>query len=178
MQCARTGVTNHFSRIVNPVRSDDDFATLMRDVGAALVVAVDGVMIAAPDALVMGISAETFWDGAQGAMRDGAAGGDCRILVRQAGDRGQHGDLLARASRERDRRQSARVRIVADGALTALGGLSLRPPQPADPAREDDVVRRKDVATHHGRRPLRIARAERGDEFAVVAGLRCKSASV
>lgn len=63
------GVTNHFSRIVipnNPVKSDDDFNKLMDDIRGSLMESVDAVMTCEPDYIVMGMSAETFWDGLQG----------------------------------------------------------------------------------------------------------------
>jgi len=65
------GVTNHFSRIIipdNPVTSDDDFNKLMDDIRAALMDSVDAVMTCRPDYLVMGMSAETFWDGLEGSI--------------------------------------------------------------------------------------------------------------
>jgi maleate isomerase len=63
------GVTNHTSRILipdNPVRNDADFSQLMVDIRAALMNAVDAAMTCRPDYLVMGMSAETFWDGVDG----------------------------------------------------------------------------------------------------------------
>jgi maleate isomerase len=63
------GVTNHFSRITipdNPVRDDADFERLMHDIRDALMPAIDSVMTCRPDAIVMGMSAETFWDGLDG----------------------------------------------------------------------------------------------------------------
>lgn len=65
------GVTNHFSRIVipdNPVRNDDDFNKLMNDIRATLMDSVDAVMTCSPDYIVMGMSAETFWDGLEGSV--------------------------------------------------------------------------------------------------------------
>lgn len=65
------GVTNHFSRIVipdNPVHSDDDFNNLMTNIRAAMMDSVDAVMTCSPDYLVMGMSAETFWDGLDGSI--------------------------------------------------------------------------------------------------------------
>lgn len=65
------GVTNHFSRIVipnNPVTSDDDFNRLMDDIRRTLMDAVDAVMTCGPQHLVMGMSAETFWDGLDGSV--------------------------------------------------------------------------------------------------------------
>jgi maleate isomerase len=65
------GVTNHFSRIHipdNPVRSDDDFNKLMDDIRAELMVAADRVITCHPDYVIMGMSAETFWDGLDGSI--------------------------------------------------------------------------------------------------------------
>ncbi|MEM7567066.1 MAG: arylmalonate decarboxylase [Pseudomonadota bacterium] len=65
------GVTNHFSRIVipdNPVHSDEDFNRLMDDIRETMMASVDAVMSASPDYLVMGMSAETFWDGLEGSV--------------------------------------------------------------------------------------------------------------
>jgi maleate isomerase len=66
------GVTNHFSRIVipdNKVASDDDFNRLMDDIRATMMDSVDSVMTCSPDYLVMGMSAETFWDGLDGSVQ-------------------------------------------------------------------------------------------------------------
>lgn len=60
------GVTNHISRIRIPnipLRNDDDFSRLIALIAEAQMEAVDSVMSCEPDALVLGISAETFWDG-------------------------------------------------------------------------------------------------------------------
>ncbi len=60
------GVTNHFARIHiadNPVGSDDDFNKLMDDIRAELMQAVDRVITCDPGYVIMGMSAETFWDG-------------------------------------------------------------------------------------------------------------------
>ncbi len=65
------GVTNHFSRILipdNPVRNDADFNKLMDDIRGTLMESVDAVMTCSPDYLVMGMSAETFWDGLDGSV--------------------------------------------------------------------------------------------------------------
>ena len=65
------GITNHFSRIVipdNPVGSDYDFNALIADIRKTMMDAVDSVMSASVDYLVMGMSAETFWDGMQGSI--------------------------------------------------------------------------------------------------------------
>ena len=60
------GVTNHFSRIIipdDPVNSDEDFNELVMRIRAATMDAIDAVKTCSPGALVMGMSAETFWDG-------------------------------------------------------------------------------------------------------------------
>jgi maleate isomerase len=62
------GVTNHISRIRIPnipLHSDEDFNRLIALIAAAQDEAVDSVMSCAPTRLVLGISAETFWDGLQ-----------------------------------------------------------------------------------------------------------------
>ena len=64
------GVTNHFSRISIPdtrVTDDDSFMVMLHNIRAATEGAVDVAMSMAPDVVVMGMSAETFWDGADGA---------------------------------------------------------------------------------------------------------------
>ena len=66
------GVTNHFGRIHipnDPIRSDDDFATLIETVRSELMAAIDRVMTCEPDHLIMGMSSETFWDGPEGSER-------------------------------------------------------------------------------------------------------------
>ena len=66
------GVTNHFSRIRipdNKVANDDDFNRLMDDIRATMMESVDAVMTCSPDYLVMGMSAETFWDGLDGSVQ-------------------------------------------------------------------------------------------------------------
>ena len=60
------GVTNHFSRIIipdDPVHSDEDFNELVMRIRARTMEAIDAVKTCSPDAMVMGMSAETFWDG-------------------------------------------------------------------------------------------------------------------
>ena len=95
------GVTNHFGRIYipdNPIGDDADFNKLMDDIRAALMDAVDRVMTCKPDYMIMGMSAETFWDGLDGSVklrerveaRAGvklAMGSDaCQAALRQYGD--------------------------------------------------------------------------------------------
>ncbi len=64
------GVTNHFARITIPdtaVRSDAEFLAMMENIRGATESAIDSVMTCSPDYVIMGMSAETFWDGAEGA---------------------------------------------------------------------------------------------------------------
>lgn len=66
------GVTNHFSRIAIPdttVTDDASFMVMLENIRSATSAAVDVAMSMDPDDLIMGMSAETFWDGAEGAQR-------------------------------------------------------------------------------------------------------------
>jgi len=66
------GVTNHISRIRIPnipLNNDEDFQHLIELIAAAQDEAVDAVMSCEPDRLVLGISAETFWDGLAASRR-------------------------------------------------------------------------------------------------------------
>ena len=66
------GVTNHISRIRIPnipLNDNDDFNRLIELIAAAQNEAVDSVMSCEPDRLVLGISAETFWDGLQASYK-------------------------------------------------------------------------------------------------------------
>jgi len=66
------GVTNHFSRIPIPdtkVTDDASFMVMLNNIRDATMEAVDVSMSMSPDCVVMGMSAETFWDGAEGADR-------------------------------------------------------------------------------------------------------------
>ena len=65
------GVTSHFSRIHipdDPLGGDDDFELLMERIRAELMQAVDRVMTARPNHVVMGMSSETFWGGLAGSI--------------------------------------------------------------------------------------------------------------
>jgi len=65
-----SGITNHFCRIEipdDPVQSDEDFEKLLENIRGATEVAVDRVMTCSPGFVIMGMSAETFWDGEEGA---------------------------------------------------------------------------------------------------------------
>lgn len=66
------GVTNHYSRIVvdnAQAVSDESFLAGVRAISDNTVAAVQGILSAAPDHLVMGMSAVTFFGGARGAIR-------------------------------------------------------------------------------------------------------------
>ena len=66
------GVTNHFCRIPIPdtkVSDDDSFMVMLQNIRAATLGSVDVAMTMSPDCVVMGMSAETFWDGSDGADR-------------------------------------------------------------------------------------------------------------
>ena len=76
------GITNHTGRIAipnNPIRSDADFSALMNAIKAAMMEAVDQLLTCEPDHLILGMSAETFWDGVEGSEALAA-----RILARGA----------------------------------------------------------------------------------------------
>lgn len=66
------GITNHVARMHipdDPVRSDADFDELIRRIDAGLDGAVERVMTAKPDQLILGISAESIWGGGLAAAR-------------------------------------------------------------------------------------------------------------
>ncbi len=63
------GVTPHHSRIHirdQKLDSDEAFVRLLAEIRDEIIFAVDRVMTAEPDYMVMGMSAETFWDGLEG----------------------------------------------------------------------------------------------------------------
>jgi maleate isomerase len=63
------GVTNHFSRCIIPdtrVTDDRTFMVLLNNIRAAVPAAIEAVMTCSPDHVIMGMSAETFWDGLAG----------------------------------------------------------------------------------------------------------------
>jgi maleate isomerase len=60
------GVTNHFSRAVIPdmhVSTDAEFVAMVEAIRAATDEAIDGVRTCKPDHVIIGMSAETFWEG-------------------------------------------------------------------------------------------------------------------
>jgi maleate isomerase len=60
------GVTNHVSRIHiqdDPITSDKDFDLLIQRIDIALEAAIERVLTARPDHLILGISAESIWGG-------------------------------------------------------------------------------------------------------------------
>lgn len=61
------GITNHFSRIPIPddtVTDDDGFVEMLNNIREATMEAIDVVKSCDPGYIIMGMSAETFWDGA------------------------------------------------------------------------------------------------------------------
>ena len=66
------GVTNHHSRLVIPdtrVSDDASFMRMMDNIRGALFPALESVLSCRPDHVVLGMSAETFWDGLAGSSR-------------------------------------------------------------------------------------------------------------
>jgi maleate isomerase len=66
------GVTAHISRIHirdQNLSSDEAFANLLQQIRLEIKYAIERVLTAEPDYLVMGMSAETFWDGVEGNRR-------------------------------------------------------------------------------------------------------------
>lgn len=66
------GITNHFCRIAIPdtkVIDDASFMVMLNTIRDATEQSVDVAMTMDPGCLIMGMSAETFWDGADGADR-------------------------------------------------------------------------------------------------------------
>jgi maleate isomerase len=63
------GVTNHFARIYipdDPIKDNADFDLLMQNIRKEMMSAIDRVMTCRPQKVIMGMSAETFWDGLAG----------------------------------------------------------------------------------------------------------------
>jgi maleate isomerase len=64
------GITHHHSRLIIPdskVTDDASFLQMMDGIRAALFPALEAVLTCDPDYVVLGMSAETFWDGLEGA---------------------------------------------------------------------------------------------------------------
>lgn len=64
------GVTNHLARMhfsSPPVANDAGFRELVRQIDNSLEPAIDRVMAAEPDHLIIGVSVEAIWDGVAGA---------------------------------------------------------------------------------------------------------------
>jgi maleate isomerase len=60
------GITNQMMRVVipdTPVGTEEEFLTMMNAVRASIEQAVESVTACSPGAIVMGMSAETFWEG-------------------------------------------------------------------------------------------------------------------
>jgi maleate isomerase len=66
------GVTNHFSRIIIPdtkVTDDATFMEMIQNIRNGTMDAIDASISMDPGAVILGMSAETFWDGADGAEK-------------------------------------------------------------------------------------------------------------
>ena len=64
------GVTTHTGRFPLQnvsISSDADFARMVEVIHTNLDVAIEGLVPCAPDHIIVGVSAETFWDGTDGA---------------------------------------------------------------------------------------------------------------
>jgi maleate isomerase len=60
------GVTNQMARVVipdSPVGTDTEFAAMMNQVRGSIEASLDAVMACSPGGVVLGMSAETFWEG-------------------------------------------------------------------------------------------------------------------
>jgi maleate isomerase len=63
------GITHHHSRLIIPdskVTDDASFMAMMDGIRGALFPALEAVLTCDPDYVVLGMSAETFWDGLEG----------------------------------------------------------------------------------------------------------------
>jgi maleate isomerase len=66
------GITHHHSRLVIPdsrVSDDAGFMRMMDDIRGALFPALEAVLTCDPDYVILGMSAETFWDGVEGSSQ-------------------------------------------------------------------------------------------------------------
>lgn len=66
------GVTHHHSRLIIPdfrVTDDRSFMVMMDAIRDALFPALEAVLTCSPDYVVLGMSAETFWDGLKGSSK-------------------------------------------------------------------------------------------------------------
>lgn len=62
------GIGNHFAGILvknSPVAGSDAFSQLMRDIRAAMDAAIENVVTAQPDRVILGISSESLWGGSR-----------------------------------------------------------------------------------------------------------------
>ncbi len=60
------GVTNHLSRVAipdTPVTTEEELSTMMTTVRGTIEAALDGLITCAPAHIIVGMSAETFWEG-------------------------------------------------------------------------------------------------------------------
>ncbi len=135
------GVTNHVSRIAitnRTLENDADFEAMIDDLERSLEKALREIMTCEPDQVVLGMSAETFWNGADGSERllerlQALAG--CRVIL------GSHACLAALETLGRPRRigvitpympvgDKAVERFFADSGITVVRIHGLRCPSP------------------------------------------------
>src|SRR5258708_3999227 len=136
------GVTNHHSRLIIPdtrVTDDASFMVMMDNIRTALFPALAAVLSCDPDFVVLGMSAETFWDGLQGsrrlkkklektAKRGVAMGSDaCRAALRACGRSVRRLGVITPYMPIRDRQVRRFFTNCPYAALTLLG---LRPTSP------------------------------------------------
>jgi maleate isomerase len=60
------GITNQMTRVLipdTPVGTEDEFATMMSQVRGSIESSIDTAMACSPAAVIVGMSAETFWEG-------------------------------------------------------------------------------------------------------------------
>ena len=154
------GVTHHHSRLVIPdsrVSDDASFMLMMDDIRGALFPALEAVLTCDPDYVVLGMSAETFWDGLEGSRELQREAREARAARRGHG----LGCLPGGAARLRQRHQAAR----RDHALHAgrrpagaslLHRVRLRGGEPARPeVHEPDAHRARVEAATARRRSSR-----------------------
>ena len=82
------GVTNHHSRCIIPdtkVSDNKSFMVMLNNIRESVPAAIESVMTANVDHVVMGMSAETFWDGKEGQRK---LQKKSRLDCRQSGDHG------------------------------------------------------------------------------------------
>ncbi len=152
------GVTNHVSRIAitnRSLASNADFEAMISDLERNLEKTLREVMTCEPDQVVLGMSAETFWHGADGAEQllerlQALAG--CKVIL------GSHACLAALKARGGARRigvitpympvgDRAVLRFFADSAITVVKMHGFQCPSPTAIAHvSSDAIREAVIA--------------------------------